>query len=266
MALMKVSFYSQALMKTTNFNIVIPNDLLPIMIQDNEHYKRQTKALYLLHGFSGNENDWLYGSLIQNIAVQYNIAVIMPAGDNSFYVNANGTGKNYGDYVSHELVEYTRKVFNLSDKKEDTFIGGLSMGAFGAIRNGLNNTDTFGKIFGLSSALIINDIKNKKEGFKNEVADYDYYVSIFGDLSELDESDKNPEYLIKQLKTEGKDIPPIFMACGTEDFLLNQNRQFNEFLVKEGINVDYRESKGIHDWNFWNEYLEKAVKWLLDAE
>ncbi|MFU7518025.1 hypothetical protein AB4668_19945, partial [Clostridium sp. HCS.1] len=99
-----------------------------------------------------------------------------------------------------------------------------------------NNTDTLGKIFGLSSALIINYIKNKKEDFKNEVADYYYYASVFGDLSELEESDKNPEYLIKQLKREGKDIPPISMACGTEDFLLNQNREFNEFLVKEGIN------------------------------
>lgn len=266
MALMKVNYYSQSLMRITNFNIVMPNDLLPIMTQCNKNYQRPTKALYLLHGFSGNENDWLYGSLIQDIAIKYNLAVIMPAGDNSFYVNAKGTGKNYGDYVSHELVEYTRKTFNLSDKKEDTFIGGLSMGAFGAIRNGLNNTDTFGKIFGLSSALIVNDIKNKKEGFRNEVADYDYYVSIFGDLSKLEESDKNPEYLIKKLKREGKDVPPIFMACGTEDFLLNQNRQFKEFLIKEGINVDYRESKGIHDWNFWNEYLEKAVQWLLDEE
>lgn len=44
---------------------------------------------------------------------------------------------NYGDFIGRELVELTRKIFPLSHKREDTFIGGLSMGGYGAIPNGI---------------------------------------------------------------------------------------------------------------------------------
>ena len=55
------------------------------------------------------------------------------------------------------------------------------------------------------------------------------------------------------------------MACGTQDYLLRHNRKFYEFLVGEGVDVTYRESPGSHDWTFWNEYLEPAVLWMLNA-
>ena len=69
--------------------------------------------------------------------------------------------------------------------------------------------------------------------------------------------------IIRQRRERGESIQPVFMACGTEDFLLENNRSFYEFLKKEGIEVDYHESTGTHDWKFWNEYLEPAVKWML---
>lgn len=58
-------------------------------------------------------------------------------------------------------------------------------------------------------------------------------------------------------------IQPIFMACGTEDFLIRENRAFHHFLKAEGVNVTYKESQGVHDWKFWNEYLEIAILWML---
>jgi enterochelin esterase-like enzyme len=45
--------------------------------------------------------------------------------------------------------------------------------------------------------------------------------------------------------------------------LLQENRSFHEFLVKENVDVAYQESTGIHDWKFWDEYLEPAIKWML---
>lgn len=264
MAVIKTHYFSSNLMRSVEFNLILPNDLNTEMIMGNKNYDREMKTLYLLHGFSGNCNDWLYGSLAQELAVKYNLAIVMPSGENSFYLDGKGIGRAYGEFVGRELVDYTRKTFGLSDKKENTFIAGLSMGGFGAIRNGLKYNNTFGKIVGLSSALIVNEIKNQKEGFKNEVADYDYYVSTFGDLSKLEESENNPEYLIKKIKSENGSIPSIFMACGTEDFLLEENREFNEFLLKEDVEVNYKESQGTHDWKFWNEYFEKAINWLLD--
>lgn len=263
MSLIQVNFFSYSLMKITTFQMILPNDLSPEMTKENKHYERGMKTLYLLHGFTGNANDWMLGSQVQEMAIKYNLAIVMPSGDNSFYLDGKGTGRAYGQFVGKELVEYVRKVFGLSDKREDTFIGGLSMGGFGAIHVGLKNWDTFGGMIGLSSALIIHDIKNKPEGFINGIADYDYYVSVFGNLNELEASENNPECLIKKLKEEKKEIQDIYMACGTEDFLLQENRDFHEFLVKEKVQVDYHESSGIHDWKFWNQYLEPAIQWML---
>ena len=109
----------------------------------------------------------------------------------------------------------------------------------------------------------VHNIKNKQEGFKDNIADYDYYVSVFGNLDELENSEHNPERLIKRLKEDHMEVQPIFMACGSEDFLLHENRDFYDFLRKENVRVDYHESSGIHDWKFWNENLEPAIQWML---
>lgn len=264
MALLQVNFFSNALRRVSTLQVLLPNDVPDYVTSGNKHYERQTKTLYLLHGYSGNTVDWILGSQAQEMSIKYNLAIVMPSGENSFYLDGKGTGRAYGTFTGSEIVNYMRKTFGLSDKKEDTFIGGLSMGGFGAIHTGVAYPENFGKMFGLSSALIIHNIKGKKEDFQNDVADYDYYTITFGDLDKLEESDNNPEYLIKKRKANGETIQPIFMACGTEDFLLNENRAFYEFLKAEQVEVTYKESSGVHDWKFWSEYLEIAIKWLVE--
>lgn len=263
MALIQTNFYSKALSKVTEFNLLLPNDCIPEMVANNECYNREMKYLVLLHGYSGNHKDWLLRSYIQNLSEKYNLAVIMPTGDNSFYLDGKATGSFYAQYVGNELLEYTKKTFGLSLNKKDTYIGGYSMGGFGAIHTGLLYSNNYSKIFALSSALIIHNIKNITDGFQDMIANYDYYAATFGDLNALEASDNNPEHLIRVMKKEGGDIPPIYMACGTEDFLIEENRRFIRFLQDETIDAVYKESHGGHDWEFWNTYLEPAIQWLL---
>lgn len=266
MSFLQVNFYSQSVNRINSFNIVLPNDLPDLMKMGNVHYERDMKTLYLLHGFGGNNMDWMLGSLVQDLAVKYNLAIVTPSGENSFYLDQKGTGRAFGKYTGEELVAYVRKTFGLSDKKEDTMIGGLSMGGFGAIHTGLMYPETFGSMFGLSSALIVNKIKGKKEGYADEVADYEYYRAVFGDLNQLDESENNPEFLIKRKLAKGEEIQPIYMACGTEDFLRGDNREFHEFLTENKVAHTYKESAGVHDWKFWNEYLEPAIQNMLQCD
>ena len=154
MATGRLRFYSISQMGQVNISYVIPNDIPPIMVEGNEHFKRPMKTLYLLHGFSGNESDWEYNGVAEDIAGKYNLAVIMITGGNNFYLDRKATGCQYGTFAGEEVVNYTRKLFGLSEKREDTLIGGLSMGGFGALHTGLRYPDTFGKIGAMSSALI----------------------------------------------------------------------------------------------------------------
>ena len=85
------------------------------------------------------------------------------------------------------------------------------------------------------------------------------------------ESDANPETLVKKIlagtlkTTDGSKaiMPEIFMACGTEDFLLEPNRAFHKFLDEQGVKHVYMESKGIHDMIFWQEYAAKFVPMMF---
>ncbi|MNJ66969.1 hypothetical protein D3C77_630970 [compost metagenome] len=76
-------------------------------------------------------------------------------------------------------------------------------------------------------------------------------------------SDKDPEALVMRLKESGAPIPQIYMACGTEDFLLDVNQRFRDFLVRENAPLTYVESAGAHTWDFWSEYIVYAIEWAL---
>lgn len=264
MAVFQVDYYSTSLARVTDFKVILPNDTFIETVKRNkEYYERPPKTLFLLHGYSGSSKDWLTGSRIEELAGKYNIAVVMPSCNNSFYLDAKGTGRAYCQYVGKELVDYVHLTFGIAEKRENTYVGGLSMGGFGALHTGFAFPNTFGKIVTFSPALLIRQIENMKEGDRDNVADYYYYTSVFGDLDKLKDSTSNPEFQILKLKEEGKKIPSIFLATGTENFLIEESRDFDKFLKKENVPVTYIEGPGAHDWDFWNAHLEEAIKWLL---
>ena len=261
MALVHVDFYSQSLSGQTELYAVLPNDVPPFMAEVNEHYKRPAKVLVLLHGYSGNAADWVTGSRIRELSQEYNLAVLMPNGRNSFYLDLEGTGEQYASYVGKELLQYASRAFGLDVSPENCIIGGLSMGGFGAIHTGLQ-FDSYKKVIGLSSALIVNGLPEiTDEG--NKVANRAYYEHIFGDLKNAPETEASPEVLVKKRILAGRPLPEFFLACGSEDFLIEANRSLDAFLTEQGVKHEFHVSPGIHNWKFWNEWLEPAIVWAL---
>ena len=260
MAELTVRFYSDALKRDVSFFMVIPNDVRRDYPRDDlKRTDCPMKTLFLLHGYNGAAFNWVPG----NLAEQYNFAIVIPSGENSFWINGPATGRQFATFLGVDLIEYVRKTFNLAMSAKDTYIMGFSMGGFGALHTAFAFPEKFGKTAALSSALIHNEVAKMKEGEGNSVANYDYYKMCFGDPSKLKESDNNPEYLLKKQIAAGKTIPEIFMACGTEDFLIDPNRAFHKFLEKQGVKHIYLESKGIHDMKFWQEYAEKFIPMMF---
>jgi putative tributyrin esterase len=255
-----VDFYSNCLRKFASFSAIIPNDVPRNLMGDNPPKEGKFKTLYLLHGYSGYCNDWLLGSRIQEYAMRHNLAVIMPSGDNSFYLD-DDKDMRYGEYTGKELVEYTRSFLPLSEKREDTLIGGFSMGGYGAIRNGLKYSETFGGIIALSSAMITDALAENHGDMKGAPESKEYYASIFGDPDKLIGSENDPKALAVELKKSGRPFPRIYMACGTEDFGIENNRNFKDFLKENQIDVTYDEGPGVHNWDFWDPHIEKALNW-----
>ena len=239
MARLQIEYFSNALHRATSFEMLIPNDFpADIPWENGTAHSRPMSTLFLLHGYTGKAGNWVPDGLPEKL----NFAIVMPTAENSFYLNGEATGHAYQTMVGEELVDYVRKTFGLAKGPEDTCIAGLSMGGFGALHTGLAYPDRFGKIGALSSALIVHEVAKLKPGESNPVANYEYY---------------------RYLKAAGAKIPEIYMCCGTEDFLIENNREMHRFLESEGIPHEYHESKGIHDMVFWREYIEKIVEWMF---
>jgi len=262
MAFITLNFFAKSLLRPVTVNVVIPTDkmVFPGMPVPE---KKPFKTLYLLHGVFGNYTDWVNGTRIQALANNKDLCVVMPCGDNKFYTNSTQSGDRYGDFIAKDLVEFIEDTFNVSKKTEDRFIGGLSMGGFGAVTNALRNPGTYGNVVMLSAALIKEKIVGSVNTPGMDIFTRKQYEVMFDleDASEFEGSNSDYEKLAKDLK-DSDNKPKIFMACGTEDTLFDWNVEYRELLKENGFDVTWIEGPGIHDWNFWDAYIEKALEWL----
>ena len=271
MAIVNIMMHSRALQRSVNVTAVIPTDK-GYYEGDPMTPERPLKTLYLLNGYFGAELDWLLLGGIIDVANKHDIAIICPAGENKFYVDRKGSGEAFGRFVGEDLVEQTRRMFNLSRKREDTFIGGLSMGGYGALRNGLRYPDTFGAILSLSPGFVDEDFLDVSDRpanpfSKSYAANGKYLTYLFGTIEEHKGGDNDIFALYDRAKEQGKDVPPIFLACGSEDYLvLGGAHKLRDFFTGRGADFRYVEAPGIHDWKFWDEHLREACDEFLPLE
>lgn len=237
--------------------MILPSDNIHFLQDSEEIVPQPYRTLYLLHGLYGSDDIFLANTSIQKFAEDNGIAIVIPCGENSFYIDNEKAHAYYGEYVGQELLDITRNIFPLSDKREDTFIAGFSMGGYGAIRNGLKYSQNFSKIGMISAALITDDIADYASD-ANVLRSRDFYESIFGDLESVKDSDKNPKYLIDRCD----DIPDIYMACGVNDFLYDKNVDFYEFLKSKNIDAEFVEAPGEHTWEFCDKHIKEFIKTL----
>ncbi len=251
MALLQVDYKSRMLVRKVHFNVILPTDM-------EAESRAPYRTLYLLHGITGNSSSWLTGSCVQRYAEQKSVCVVMPDGENGFYIDHPDHMNRFSSWVGEELVEVTRSMFPLSHKREDTWLGGFSMGGYGALRNGLKYSETFGRIIALSSALILEEAR--RDGHKEgPVANEPYIRAMFGDPEEAVKCDLDPFWSVRSLKEAGKEIPEIYLSCGEQDSLLEPNLRFKELLEKLGVSHIWRSTPGGHDWDFWEQEIRHVL-------
>ena len=260
MAIFTVTYRSDELKRDITFKAYLPADHPASYPDVND---RKYKTLYMLHGLNYNYEAWLKKTRFDRMARDLGLAVIFPDGQNSFYVNGLGPNSDFGKLIGEELINFTRSIFPLSDKREDTFIGGFSMGGFGAMRNGLKYADTFSRIIAFSSALHMFEFEpgdDRRQTVCNE-------DGVFGDYYEAVMTDKNPAVCLKELSEKVRKnealFPEVYMVCGTGDSLIHANRSFKDKLSNEGVKVVYNEYEGNHSHEFVSEHLNEALTWLM---
>ncbi len=249
MALFHGVFRSAALNQDTCFNIIIPQDCP----------KEEIKTVYLLHGMHGDHTGWCRKTAIERYAQDRRIAIVMPDGENGFYTDMK-YGKKHYTYVAEELVDYTRRIFRLSEKRENTFICGLSMGGYGALRLALMKPEQYGAAASLSGCVDIVD-RLKGNNFGREA------VAIWGEeyATCVKGTDGDTLYLIDRLQADPSIVKPrLFACCGKQDFLYENNLRLRDYMKDKDFDFTFEDGDGVHNWEFWDKWVVRALDFFLE--
>ncbi|MDO5747958.1 MAG: alpha/beta hydrolase family protein [Actinomycetaceae bacterium] len=263
---------SKALGQETDITIVLPHQdvIEPLSPAEpdwpnhpgwrhSQPQRSKPGVLYLLHGLNGNHSVWNTYSRLDHLADQHNVAIVCPSGYRSFWIN-QALGMRVRDWVTEELPRFIKRTFDVDTSRERTYIGGMSMGGFGAVYLALQRPDLYGHVFSLSGVLDVNDSIGRKSlpGF--------YHTSLGG------ADPKGTEYdLLASVCTyadkcahHGVTTPDMAILCGTEDSLLNQSQRFCQSARTAGVTVyeDYR--PGEHDYKYWTPALYHAMDMLAN--
>lgn len=255
MAFFEMHYSSRTLAMQVAVNVIIPDRKSAYGEEDKPY-----KTLYLLHGLSDDCTTWMRRTSIERYATEHGIAVVMPSVTRSWYTDT-AYGAKYFSFVAKELPELCRSYFKgMSDAREDNLIAGLSMGGYGALKAALTYPERFGACASLSGAMGFPHHSSRPMNAEWK-GNFGFEMENF---SEIAGGANDVHFLAKEAVEKRVEMPKIYLWCGTEDFLLNDNRAYRDLLESLEIKHLYEESEGDHSWKWWDLHIQSALNYMLD--
>jgi putative tributyrin esterase len=255
MALVTCDFFSDALEVGCSMTVVLPQPTEEQIGVDGAGHgsgipTTDFPVLYLLHGLSDDHTAWLRYTSIERHARAAGIAVVMPAAGRSFYAD-EAHGHAYWTYVADELPEIVSSFFRVSARPERTYVAGLSMGGYGAVRLALARPQRYAGAASLSGALDI--VRRAGEPERRE----EMHGRIFG-------GPPGPDHDLFALldRARPRDVPPLHITCGEQDRLLEDSQEFVHRAEAKGLDVTSDFPPGDHEWGLWDRVIQDVIAWL----
>jgi len=209
----------------------------------------------LLHGVYGSSWSWALNAgahltaerLILQKSIQPMI-LAMPSdglwGDGSGYLPHNNV--DFEKWIALDVASAVRENVAAAADSTVLFIGGLSMGGFGALRIGAKYGRLFSAVSGHSAITAIDQLP----------------LFVKEALTHYEQDEPNDESVYKTIMTYEKGLPPIRFDCGKDDILIEYNRALHAQLVASHIEHTYREYPGAHEWAYWEEHLVDTLEYF----
>ncbi|GGD58872.1 endo-1,4-beta-xylanase [Emticicia aquatilis] len=210
-----------------------------------------TPLVILLHGVYGSHWAWtMKGNahittqkLIETEQIK---PMILAMPSDGLYADGSGyvphQTADYERWIVEDLVEVMKEQYAQITDESPIFISGLSMGGFGALRLGAKYPTVFKAFSGLSSITHFNQIGE--------------FVS---DFEQLKQDALEQDGVLEWVLRNNEIIPPFRFDCGTDDILIEYNRQLHLELNNHGITHTYEEFSGGHTWEYWTEHLAETL-------
>ncbi len=273
MALIHLDFESQYMGCNQDVYIIMPDKPRDMKINDFYDKNRKYKVLWLLHGTFGGYSDWIRKSNIELYACEKDLIVVMPSVGNSSYEAWDNFTLGYDSekYIVDELMPLVYNWLPASDKREDNFIAGLSMGGAGALKFALKYPEKFEAVASLSSCPRKENRRELEKLFKMSrkqlKEDPEFYKANLRRYNRLKKFDSVDEYLNSSANLykllmdnlDNPDLPRIMFACGTEDPLVYKSfKALKKELTQKGFKASWFTGKGSHEWRVWDRDIQIA--------
>jgi putative tributyrin esterase len=256
MILTAVNLFSNVLTLRCTLNVILPQRTIA---EKRKSPQPSFRTLYLLHGHSDDQTAWQRWTSIERYVEGLNLVVVMPAVQNSFYTDMVYGGK-YFTFLTEELPFLLADMFPLSQKREDTFVAGLSMGGYGAFKLAFSRPDLYAAAASLSGAVDICEVVKEHDDPEN-AAWLQKMRAIFGDLDKVPGS-RHDLFSLAASVSLLKEKPHLFQYCGTEDELYSANIRFRDHVRSLPLDLTYAEGPGDHTWGYWDAMIQKVLAWL----
>ncbi len=262
-----VDYFSRVLGKTMQMDVCLPQttgnapcDPMP---------EQGWKVLYLIHGWSDNHTCWQRFTSIERYAASRGVVVVMPDADLSFYTDM-AHGAPYYTHMTEELPALVKEMFHVSDRREDTFICGLSMGGYGTLRMAMLNPEKYAAAACLSAGNFAEMLAVQAKGNTNQ-SWLNSMNNIFGDkFPDIMGTEYDVFHIVEEQLAAGKTMPRLFHCIGTEDNGYAGTQSTRAFFEarREQFDYTYREYPGAHNWEFWDAHICEAMDFfgLTEAE
>ncbi|CAG7646162.1 alpha/beta hydrolase [Paenibacillus allorhizosphaerae] len=254
MAFIDCHFFSETLGLSTSMYVILPQKTSGQIGMKGNVTGDKHPVLFLLHGMSDDHTIWLRRTSIERYVANLGLAVVMPSVHRSFYADM-AHGPKFWTFVSEELPRIARSFFPLAEERERTFVAGLSMGGYGALKLGLTHPERFGAAASLSGATDVFEFATTRAS--NAEA-----RNIFGSTGLIPGSGNDLFHLAEQLAASDRPRPNLYQCCGTEDFLYGANIRFRDRCRSVGLELTYEEEPGTHEWGYWDKKIQRVLEWL----
>lgn len=214
-------------------------------------------VIYLLHGLTGNYKNWVDKTDVEQFGVGYDFVIVTPDGNNGWYTDSVGAPNDkFESYIVKELIPEIERDFRVVADRGHRMIAGLSMGGYGSIKFGLKYPDMFSMVGSFSGALGAASFTEKNAGVNIGRA----IDQIYGPEGSETRSSNDIFKIVRDAAPDRvKAMPFIYQSCGTEDFLIGNNRDFLALMNEKKLAHEYREHPGVHDWVFWNDQVREFL-------